>query len=227
MHSLAAYCVEVGSLKTGRFAWARHAQDDTGAPATGTEIEALVERLADDLDHNRPVALGFTAPLTVPVREDPTMLTAARAGEGNRSWSAGAGPTALATGLVEATWVLRALKERLTAEPPVFVGLGGFRALGRGLFVWEAFLDGKTRDADAADDAAAAVTAFLDRLDTLEAPEPDEPVVSLIGTALLRTGWVHDARALSEPVLVVRTSASETVGPDKPAAGGKKVRASA
>src|SRR4051794_11293405 len=97
MERLAVYCADVGSIKQGNFGSVRE-----GVPAGeierhrgGTEIVELVDALAQDLDAGVPVALGFECPLFVPVSEDPFRLGAARAGEGTRPWSAGAGTGAL------------------------------------------------------------------------------------------------------------------------------------
>jgi hypothetical protein len=92
----------------GRFGWARAEADEAGVETHrgGTEIFELVASTADDLAADRPVALGFECPLVVPVPDDPMRLGMARPGESNRSWSAGAGAGALATGIVEVAWVL-------------------------------------------------------------------------------------------------------------------------
>ena len=80
---------------------------------------ALAWYAAIDLAARRPVALDFECPLYVPVPANPADLGKARKNEGNRSWSAGAGSGAMATGLVEAAWVLRKLRaEALEHELP-------------------------------------------------------------------------------------------------------------
>jgi hypothetical protein len=82
----------------------------------GQVIDDLIEAVAEDLGHGVSVALGFECPLFVPVPEDPLRLGRARVGDGNRAWSAGAGTGAMATGLVQAAWGLRRLRERAPAE---------------------------------------------------------------------------------------------------------------
>jgi hypothetical protein len=76
--------------------------------AEGTDIDVCVETLAAAL-RNGPLALGFEAPMFIPIRTDPKRLTAARSGEVGkgmavRPFSAGAGAAALVTGL---SWPLQ------------------------------------------------------------------------------------------------------------------------
>jgi hypothetical protein len=65
----------------------------------GVQIAQLVDEIVHDLNAGIPVALGFECPIFVPISVDPNRLGKARAGEGNRSFSAGAGPGALVTGV--------------------------------------------------------------------------------------------------------------------------------
>jgi hypothetical protein len=118
MTSLAIYCADVGSIKQGNFGWAR-----TGFPAFdlerhrgGTEIVELVDAVDGDLTNGVRVALGFECPLVVPVPAEALRLGSARTGDGTRAWSAGAGTGALATGLVQAAWVLAELRARQTEK---------------------------------------------------------------------------------------------------------------
>lgn len=67
-------------------------------------IDVCVQTLAVSL-RNGPLALGFEAPMFVPIRTDPKRLTAARSGEvgkglPSRPFSASAGATSLVIGLV-------------------------------------------------------------------------------------------------------------------------------
>jgi hypothetical protein len=99
MNHLAIFCADVGSIKQKRFGWAGTLPD--GAAISGTNIEEFAAQVAKQLENKAKVALGFECPLFVPVRSNPVEVNSARKGEGNRSWSAGAGTGALATGLVE------------------------------------------------------------------------------------------------------------------------------
>ena len=210
---LAVYAVDVGSVARKRLGWARaYAPDGKVDPrAQETDIERLVDMLAADLQASRPVALGFECPLYIPVPARAQLLGKARVGEGNRSWSAGAGTGALATGLVEACWVLRALRKRV-GEMPAHIDWLSFKRAGRGLFLWEAFVSAKAKATDLTHhgDAAIAVERFFALLpdptsaDVLDAPFP----ISLIGAAMIWSGWSDDVGLLQSKCLVVKALAA-------------------
>jgi hypothetical protein len=177
MKPVRVVAVDVGSVKSN-FAWAgldlpgRRPVGAGGRHPEGTAL-AVLEALADGV----PVALGFEAPLMVPVSPvgvDGWMtLGQARQGETvdgrSRPWSAGAGSGALATGLVQLAWVLERLATgvpglRCTTQPERW--LAGEAAL----FVWEAFVSGTGKPVPSgitqhAADAAAAADTFADRLE--------------------------------------------------------------
>ncbi len=169
----------------------------------------MVDAIADDLASGTPVALGFECPLFVPVPEEALRLGAARVGEGNRSWSAGAGTGALATGIVQAAWILERLRNRVP-DVELHFAWNAF-ARGGGLFLWEAFVTDRAKAKTHVDDAAVAVACFLDSL-----PEPEtrnaidrERVLSLIGAAALWSGWTDQLEWLRAPCLVLRAPAPE------------------
>jgi hypothetical protein len=92
------------------------------ATAEGTDIDVCVQTLAA-APRMGPLALGFEAPMFVPIRNDPNRLTAARKsdcgkGRPSRPFSAGAGATVLVTGLVVVYYVLDTLR-RLVPEATV------------------------------------------------------------------------------------------------------------
>src|SRR5437016_3157522 len=60
--------------------------------------------------HRGPLALGFEAPMFVPLHLNSNNLTRARQGEGNRPFTAGAGSSALVAGLVVVPYVLSQLR---------------------------------------------------------------------------------------------------------------------
>lgn len=93
------WVADVGSIKMNKFGWCRATYDRT--LIQGTDITDFADGIANDLSSGNRVALGFECPLFVPIPDNPIRLTKARAGEGNRSWSAGAGSGALSTGLTE------------------------------------------------------------------------------------------------------------------------------
>jgi hypothetical protein len=101
--------VDIGK-PAANFGWA--IVGDTSAE--GTDIDECVETLAAALRIGA-LALGFEAPMFVPIRTDPRRLTAARSGDcgkgmPNRPFSASAGATALVTGLVVVSYILNTLR---------------------------------------------------------------------------------------------------------------------
>ena len=206
--SLIIHCADIGSVKKGNFGWARLETEESPAIcSTGPDIKVFADRIADDINSGAKVAVGFECPLFLPVPDDPADLTRARPGEGNRPWSAGAGAGALATGLTETVWILQRVRQQTSSPIPVFAGWGQFCTATVGMFVWEAFV---TKTADATNhqgDAEIAAKCFQDAL-----PDPEKrnavvcpgQVRSLIGAALLQTGWVSDRAWLTQSCIVIR-----------------------
>lgn len=202
--TLAVFCADVGSVKNGNFGWARDGGDhvdshDASRPA------ALAAAVAAELTAGRPVALGFECPLFLPVPSEERRLGRARAGEGNRAWSAGAGSGALATGLVQAAWVLRAI-QAVCPQSQLHLRWPALLASGQGLLIWEALVTGDAKAGTHVGDAAAAVAAFRAALPDLEsqAAVTAEHPISVIGAAALWSGWVDDASVVHEMPVVVR-----------------------
>lgn len=210
---LAVYAVDVGSIPRKRLGWAR-ADLPAGRvdpDAQETEIELLVDAVAGDLAAGRPVALGFECPLYVPVPADASLLGKSRKGDANRSWSAAAGSGAMATGIVQAAWTLRALRREIPAAR-AHLRWTDFVSAGQGLFLWEAFVTGpaKAKDLSHHGDAAVAVERFCKLLpDPTRADEvsADNPF-SLIAAAALWSGWLEDAEQLRNSCLVVKARAA-------------------
>jgi hypothetical protein len=211
MQRLAVYCADVGSIKQGNFGWAR-AEVPTGELERhrgGTEIVELVASVADDLGAGLPVALGFECPLFVPVPEDPFRLGAARQGDGARPWSAGAGTGALATGLVQAAWILAELRER-RSDHRLHLDWEQFVSADAGLFLWEAFVTEKAKAVTHVDDATIAVDCFTAALPdptSVHAVSAERPL-SLVAAAALWAGWSGDAELLRATCLVVKAAAN-------------------
>jgi hypothetical protein len=149
----------------------------------------MVDAVSGDLAAKRPVALGFECPLYVPVPEQPLRLGTARIGEGNRSWSAGAGAGAMATGAVQVAWILDQLRRRAPNAKP-FLDWNPFTHAGHALFLWEAFVTDRAKAATHVDDAIIAATAFRNAFPDVtgaNAVTADRPL-SLLGAALLWSG---------------------------------------
>ena len=148
--------------------------------------------------------MGFEAPMHVPYRDLTPELTKARHGEGNRAWSAGAGAGVLATRLAVVPFILRKLR---ALAPKATATLDWHVPPGRPdqLFLFEAFVSGAAKGADHNDDARIAADAFLMACSDLPGANliGAEDCFSLLGAALLRTGWSTDLRLLSAPALVI------------------------
>lgn len=200
------YCVDVGSIGAGRFGWGGLKD---GEEFGGFEIDALVKEVIRDLVDGRKVALGFECPLFIPLSEEASMLTKARAGEGNRPWSAGAGVASLVTGLVQSTWILRKISSQTSKLPSAFLEWEQFlSADGNAVFLWEAMVTGTAKGESHIEDALIAVRslkalASRGRLGNSVFVQGD--VISLIGLALLRAGWNLPQSVLSSPCIVIRS----------------------
>jgi hypothetical protein len=207
METNVIYCADIGSVARKRFGWARGVDSQGSLSITRcTDIRKLVARVAQDLNAVTPVAMGFECPLFVPVEDEPSKLTRARVGDGSRAWSAAAGAGALATGLTEVLWVLQELRSRVSSTEPVYVSWPEFAHAGRGLFLWEAFVTSTAKGESDMDDAETAVRAFWRSLPNPEAANAihEMRVHSLLGAALLRSGWSKDLGLLEVPCLVIK-----------------------
>ena len=162
---LAICCADIGSIKKDNFGWAvLHGEQQR----TGRAIGGLVDEVIGSLVAGVKVALGFECPLWVPVPDDPSALTAGRKVDGDKPWSAGAGASALATGLTETAWILReirrGLRDRRASLPSTYLDWEEFNGVDTGIFLWEAFVAGKAKSrcagADASGHAADALIAL-------------------------------------------------------------------
>lgn len=98
--------VDIGSVRPpSKFVWAAFDAPGRDVIGTGEDPGTAVSVLASGLFAGALAALLLEAPMAVPVpgRELDVWrgLGKARYGEGDRQWSAGAGPGALATGLAQ------------------------------------------------------------------------------------------------------------------------------
>ncbi|HYA41739.1 MAG TPA: hypothetical protein VEF34_10570 [Syntrophobacteraceae bacterium] len=207
MTNLIIYCADIGSVKRNNFGWARlSVSEETGGCSTGSDMAQLAKEIAGDLNAGNRVALGFECPLFVPIADNPIELTAPRLGEGNRPWSAGAGAASLATGLTQTFWLLDRVQSLLKHEVPCFLNWSQFKSADKGLFLWEAFVSSDSKKNSHCDDAEAAALKFREGLEDPEALNAITPkkVRSLLGAALIQSGWTADIGCLGKPCLVVR-----------------------
>lgn len=203
LKNLSIFCADVGSIKAKKFGWAAKLSD--GRNLDGNNIEDFAQHIADEITRESKVAIGFECPLFVPMRSNPENVNSARNGEGNRSWSAGAGTGALATGLVEVLWVMNEINRLLRAAPKAEFDWSEFQN-SESVFLWEAFVTSTAKGAGHSEDAQIAVTQFSKSL-----PDPwsanaiqKENVLSLVGAAALRAGWSVNIEALSKQCLVIK-----------------------
>jgi hypothetical protein len=136
----------------------------------------------------------------------------ARCGEGNRSWSAGAGAGALATGLAQGAWMFRQLAVTLPALAAT-TQAGTWRHGGAQLLLAEAFItaSGKPEPLPAGQHAADAAAAGLALVEALDGPaplassaccSPHDPF-NLMAAMALWAGLRIDPGELHSEVLVV------------------------
>jgi hypothetical protein len=179
--------------------------------AEGTDLDECVKSLASALNEG-PLALGFEAPMYVPVRSAPDNLTKARNGECrdgvNRPFSASAGSTVTVTAMVVVPYVLAGLR-RLVPAGKATLDWRNFLPEPHGLLLFEAFVTNqrKTTDTRHVEDARLAANHLFERLSSGLAVSSavDEPsCFSMLGAMMLRTGWSEDPNVVSEECLVVR-----------------------
>jgi hypothetical protein len=205
-NELTVCCADVGSVVSGNFGWAlRDYPDPLREVASDASIIQFLDAILERLSAGRAIALGFECPLFVPHREDPAALAKARRGEGNRPWSAGAGAGSMATGIVQAAWLLGMIRQRVAVEPRLTFSWTEFIRDPNGLLIWEALVTRKSKVSTHHGDAGEAVEAFCAAL-----PDPssvnavsESSVLSLVGAAALRTGWDVPHSILREPCLVL------------------------
>lgn len=203
------YAIDVGSTLSGKkgtaFAWAR-VPPAGGVPLASQDLRALLDAITGDLHAGRHVALGFEAPLFIPVPDDETKLSRARAGEKNGAWSAPAGGYVATLALHQSAWLLRELRLRypegcaISVDPTRWSQRDGERSL---LFCWEAFVAGPAHRGHRRD-AATAATYFQARQGMLESAVAAENPLSLLGAAVLWSGWSTDVGWLHRPAVVLR-----------------------
>jgi hypothetical protein len=202
--------VDIGSPAKGNLGWWVHGPvHDEG----GQDPELLVGRLVEAAKAG-PLVLGFEAPLYVPAKRPPMRLLGARLGEGNRSWSAGAGTATIAAALAIVPWVM----DRLGAGVPSMRAWQDWtrkpKAAGE-VLVFEAFVSGGPSDGHVADAKAAAIAAVAAYRAAPPSPSAlgDEDCFSLVGAALLHARVSSDLAELHRRCMVVRAAKMLIGGP--------------
>lgn len=205
--------VDVGSIRrTGGFAWST----SDGSPRGQDDPSALGEWVVQSLDDGAQVAMALECPLSVPVPSTDSwnLLGRARAGEGNRSWSAGAGTGAMATGLVQLAWLCRYIAESAVVAPPTTTQLSRFVPSGAALLIAEAMVtgEGKPEPVDGLQDYADALSAARRLSEILAGEDSGLPEVccspsaalNLAAAAAIHAGLPIERDELSMDVLVAK-----------------------
>ena len=210
------YACDVGSTRTDRrrrgqsgFGWARAVTPER--VEGGTSIDDLAVRIGEDMRAGCSIALGFEAPVFIPVPESSSDLCRGRAGEGARSFAAPAGLAVTALGLHQAAWVLRAIVDARRGHR-FLQQASDWPCSGPALFCWEAFVSEAAHSADHVRDAATAVVAFIAAeadLSAATAVRAERPL-SLIGAAALWSGWAEEMEELRAETAVIRPQTAYT-----------------
>lgn len=206
MKNIIVWCADIGSIKNKRFGWCRANLGLNESFDCGVSIEDFATGIARDLTNGHSVALGFECPLFVPISDNPQNLTSARAGEGDRAWSAGAGCGALATGLTETVWILSKVKELAQIEIKVTLEWNNFINNSLNLFIWEAFVSKTSKSTSHHGDAEVAIKTFISKYPNIvqaNAVIAENPF-NLVAAALLRSGISDDIKLLNKPCIVIK-----------------------
>lgn len=214
------YAVDIGSTRceagqTPNFAWARVDPADPRSVVGSSDINKLADRIVRDLQARQSVALGFEAPLFIPVPVESSALCYGRKNEGNRSFAAPVGLAVTTLGLHQVAWILSRIADSCGDTIKFETGAGSWPPSESQpiLFCWEAFVANKAHGPTHVRDAATAAIAFLSAENDLAAATTitAERPLSLIATAALWSGLATDTTVLHVPTVVIR--------PDKPFAG--------
>lgn len=207
------YAVDVGSTRAGSFAWAARATEGGQAEVVvvSTNISLLAEWISRDLRQGVHVALGFEAPLSLPVPMSADDLFLARTNE-RLAWSGQVGALITAQAVHLAAWILREIHQRgaggaiLTTNPADWPPAFSTQPV---LLCWEAFVSGSAharRGDDAhARDAATAVWTFIGHEANLRNAQriTSQHPLSLVAAAAMWAGWVDDAALLRIAPVVI------------------------
>ncbi len=194
--------VDVGAPKN--IGWAIF---DGASIISGSDLDEFISTFAIAA-RGRTSTVGFEAPLFIPRRSKLEKITTQRSGEFGKPWSAGAGATVTTIGLAVVDYTLTGLKAAMPGREGTLDWENWDLRSDEVLF-WEAFVTGTAHAGPGEHwkDALNAATAFLSSIHELSKINAitEYNVTSLIGLAMVRTGWaVPSVEILSSPCLVVR-----------------------
>lgn len=110
----AVYACDVGSTRSSKptFAWVRLDSTKIQNRITAySSIEKLLEKLRQDVHESRDIALGFEAPLFIPVPSNASDLSRGRMGERDRPFSSQVGLAVTTLAVHQSVWILMKLRE--------------------------------------------------------------------------------------------------------------------
>ncbi|HEU5251928.1 MAG TPA: hypothetical protein VFU16_01210 [Solirubrobacterales bacterium] len=207
--TLQVFCADIGSIANDGFAWARRISGSEVEELHRPEsIESLAGSVVDVLRKGEPVALGFEAPLFLPVPESPARLGKARPCDApSPSWSSSVGASVLATAMAQIPWTLKFIHEQVPGAQ-AHVQWPPFAEQQGGLLLWEAFVSGAAKGATHEQDARNGVQAFCDQLPNpgdSSAAETERPF-SLLAAAAIWAGFDLATEAMQDDCLLVRAT---------------------
>lgn len=209
MRELTICCADIGSVANDNFGWAALA-GESDRERFGRDMRKFAAFVAEHLRSDGKVSMGFECPLWIPIADEPAGLTKARQGERNRPFAAAAGACSLTTGLAQVAWILEQIRQD-AKDTKAFLCWRCFQRSPSGLFIWEAFVTGKSKASPHEEpsphesDALAACNAFSRALPyPVSVLEPSSRTRSLVGAALLWADWSTDVRLLHTPCLVIQ-----------------------
>ena len=204
--TLDVFCADIGSLARGNFAWARRTPGQGIEPHVPDDIGGLADAVSERVGDGQPVALGFEAPLFVPVPKDSALVGKARPCDaGAPPWSGTPGATVMAQALAQVPWLLRRIKASAPGAQ-VHLNWESFSAAQSGLLLWEAFVSGAAKAGSHEGDALAAIAAFCSQLPVVgDAIAHDTPhPFSLVAAAALWAGFDVNPVDLRAPCVLVK-----------------------
>ncbi|WP_312136496.1 hypothetical protein [Brevundimonas sp.] len=195
--------IDVGSPKSGKLGWAIMVPNTP--PVLGKDLDTFIDTMSM-LGADWPLAIGFEAPLFIPLQQEALKILSARKGEGSRPWSAGAGAAVTTAALAVMTYTLAGLRKGLTRATAT-TDVNALPERPGDTFFFEAFVTATSKGESHADDALIAARemhALMTSGRTFRSVIDEPEVFSLLGASLLRTNWTSNLAVLSTPCLVVK-----------------------
>jgi hypothetical protein len=188
------------------FGWVKVDPADPATLRGSSDIGKLAEQIIADLQGGRNVALGFEAPLFIPVPAPSSALCYGRENDGNRSCMAPAGLTVTALGLHKSAWILARIGECCGSSIQFSMDPRSWQFSRRPvLFCWEAFVSGNAHGDNHLQDAATAAIAFVAAESDLKGATRvrAERPLSVIAAAALWSGLTSEVALMHEATIVI------------------------